>query len=189
MIDHFGLLAPFYDRVIGFKNPETLIRRVELPVEGVVLDAGGGTGRISQFLTRLAGAVIVADLSHGMLSQAQIKTDLVPVCTKVERLPFMDGYFERIVMVDAFHHVIDQQQTIAELWRVLKPGGRVVIEEPDIRSLPVKLIALFEKITLMRSHFMVPEGIADLFSSDAKVEVDLDGNAAWITAKKQTPAA
>ena len=47
-------------------------------------------------------------------------------------------------MVDALHHVADQEATIRELWRLLKPGGRIIIEEPDIRRFEVKLLALIE---------------------------------------------
>ena len=59
-------------------------------------------------------------------------------------------------MVDALHHVIHQGQTAREMYRVLKPGGRIVIEEPDIRKFGVKLIAVAEKLLLMRSHFLSP---------------------------------
>jgi demethylmenaquinone methyltransferase/2-methoxy-6-polyprenyl-1,4-benzoquinol methylase len=68
-------------------------------------------------------------------------------------------------MVDAFHHVCDQQQTAAELLRVLAPGGRLVVEEPNIETLTVKLIALAEKLALMRSHFLSPSAIAQMFRS------------------------
>ena len=60
-------------------------------------------------------------------------------------------------MVDALHHVINHGQTAREMYRVLKPGGRIVIEEPDIRSFYVKLIAVAEKLLLMRSHFLSPQ--------------------------------
>ncbi len=66
-------------------------------------------------------------------------------------------------MVDALHHVINHQKTIDELWRLLKPGGRLVIEEMDLNQPLVKLVALAEKIALMRSHFLSPQAIAGLF--------------------------
>ncbi len=57
-------------------------------------------------------------------------------------------------MVNALHHVCNQQETVNELWRTLQPGGRIVIEEPDVRTFAVKLFALGEKLALMRSHFL-----------------------------------
>ena len=84
-----------------------------------------------------------------MLREAKRKEGLQPICTDSEKLPFLENSFERIMMVDALHHVNHQQQTADELWRVLKPGGRIVIEEPDIRIFGVKLLALAEKIAMM----------------------------------------
>ena len=164
MFDHFGLLAPIYEKFIRAKHPEALDELADLPVPGPLLDVGGGTGRVSQFLIDRARPVVIADLSLKMLKQTHDKEDLQPVCSHSERLPFPDGHFERVVMVDALHHVCDQQQTADELWRVLKPGGRIIIEEPDINRGLVKLVALGEKIALMRSHFLSPPEIVSLFA-------------------------
>jgi ubiquinone/menaquinone biosynthesis C-methylase UbiE len=89
---------------------------------------------------------------------------LVAICAPGEHLPFPSGSFDRILMVDAFHHVLDQGRTIDELWRVLQPGGRILIIEPDIHQFIVRLIALGEKILLMRSHFLSHEKITSLFN-------------------------
>ncbi len=67
-------------------------------------------------------------------------------------------------MVDALHHVLDSRQTAGELWRVLKAGGKIVIEEPDIRKFAVKLVAIAEKLLLMRSHFLSASAIEQLIS-------------------------
>jgi ubiquinone/menaquinone biosynthesis C-methylase UbiE len=88
--------------------------------------------------------------------------------------------------VDALHHVIHQQQTADELWRVLRPGGRIVIEDMDIRFAAVKLVALVEKMALMRSHFLSAEGIQSLFNHhpDAQRSVQFDGFTTWVIVDK-----
>ncbi len=183
--DHFGLLAPLYEFFIKPKKPDNLCTLIDCPPEGMLLDAGGGTGRVAQFLSTHANRVIVADESHKMLRQAGSKGTLEPVCSLTESLPFADGFFDRIIMVDALHHVEHQQLTVLELWRVLKPGGKIVIEEPDIHHLAVKLIALGEKLALMRTHFLSPKKIADLFgATNAGITIELDGGIAWIIVKK-----
>jgi demethylmenaquinone methyltransferase/2-methoxy-6-polyprenyl-1,4-benzoquinol methylase len=102
-----------------------------------------------------------------------------------EALPFPDNSFERILMVDAFHHLIDQPAAAGELWRALKPGGTLVIEEPDIRKWPVKVVALAEKIALMRSHFRSPDRILNLFSGgESRIQVVREGYNAWIVIEK-----
>ena len=80
-------------------------------------------------------------------------------------------------MLDALHHVINQYLTIKELWRVLAPGGRILIIEPDIDKLVTKLIALIEKILMMRSHFLSGEKIRALFFDlDATIHLFKDGS-------------
>ena len=183
--DHFRFLAPFYERFIKPKNPEILSDLLDLPIDGVLLDAGGGTGRVAQFLVGKVKWVVVADLSFQMLAEVKGKDQVYGVCTPTESLPFSDGTFTCIMMVDALHHVINQQETINEMWRLLVHGGRIVIEEPDIRWFGVKLIATGEKLLLMRSHFLSPDQISKLFSfKDAMVDVQNDGTIAFISVKK-----
>lgn len=185
LIDHFDLLAPIYDRVIRPPETEKWGKLADLPAEGRLLDAGGGTGRIAQALRDKVGEAIVVDRSLGMLRKANEKKDLGTTCLQTELLPFPDQSFDRIIMVDALHHVCDQERTIRELWRVLRAGGRVVVEEPDIGMLSVKLVALAEKIALMRSRFLRPARIEALFSfEDASTYIERQGVTAWIVAKK-----
>lgn len=185
MFDHFGILAPVYEKFIKPTSPERLISLLELPAAGRLLDVGGGTGRVSGFLTSLVEEVYLADLSHKMLTQSLEKGRLLPVCAHAEKLPFPDAFFERVIMIDALHHVCDQELTALELWRVLKPGGRIIIEEPNITHWGVKLIALGEKIALMRSHFLLPEQIRDLFPHpNGTARIHFDGYIAWVVITK-----
>ncbi|MEN6522123.1 MAG: class I SAM-dependent methyltransferase [Anaerolineaceae bacterium] len=184
VFDHFGFLAPYYESFIRARNPEKLCVLLDCPPTGWVLDAGGGTGRIAQFLIGQTNKVVVADLSIKMLREAKKKSRLLQVCSLAETLPFADHVFQRIVMVDAFHHVEHQEITIKELWRVLCPGGKIVIEEPDISHLRTKLVALLERITMMRSHFLAPHIIASLFPSIATLTIAYEGCNARVVAQK-----
>lgn len=169
--DHFNIIARFYDRAGPFVVTEPLLGLLSLSAEKRLLDVGGGTGRVSASLRGLAGELFVVDVSRGMLRRAARK-GLVAVCGSAESLPFPSESFDRVIMVDALHHVRVQRQTALELWRTLAPGGRIVIVEPDIRKLAVKLIAFGEKLLLMRSHFLTAEEISSLFAkADLKTEL------------------
>ena len=185
LFDHFGILAPFYEFFIKPTPPEKLWQLADLPASGTLLDAGGGTGRVAQFMNEKIDRIVVADLSFPMLQQARQKEGLRTVNTHTERLPFPDASFDRVIMVDALHHVCDQAETAAALWRVLKPGGRIVIEEPDLGHFGVKLVALAEKLALMRSHFLAPAEIVSLFDDfGARTRIEKDGYISWVMIEK-----
>lgn len=186
MIDHFDLLAPLYDLVIGPPDPARLRSLLDIPPGGRVLDAGGGTGRVAAQLRALAGEVVLLDRSLPMLRQARTK-GLDPLAGDVTRLPFPDAAFDRVVVVDALHHFADPQAAIGELLRVLRPGGRLVIEEPDIRLGVVKLVALAERLALMGSTFFAPAEIIAMIGAygvPAYSEAD-DRFAAWVVATRE----
>ncbi|MFO8083869.1 MAG: class I SAM-dependent methyltransferase [Desulfobacterales bacterium] len=166
MKDHFAMVAPFYDYFLGRRYPRYLAGLLKLPINGLLLDAGGGTGRISVHFRSLVKKVIVSDLSFPMLIQTQQKGGLFPVQAHAECLPFGSGMFDRIVVVDALHHFCDQEQAVRELIRILKPGGRMVIEEPDINLFSVKVVALAEKLFKMQSRFLSASEICRMISEN-----------------------
>ncbi len=187
MFDHFTFAAPFYERVIGgVLDPSILRGRLNLPIPGRLLDAGGGTGRVAQALRGMAGQIVVCDTSEGMLRQAARKEGILTVCAHVEQLPFAAATFERIIIVDAFHHFADHKAAVADLWRVLAPGGMLVIEEPNIETLPVKLVGLVERIALMQSRFFSPRHMGQMLESvGAQVQIHSDhAFNAWVVASK-----
>jgi ubiquinone/menaquinone biosynthesis C-methylase UbiE len=182
--DHFTHLAPYYDRAIPFTALESLQKYGNFSGTEFVLDAAGGTGRVAIALKPYSGMIVVVDVSKGMLVQAAGK-GLPVIQSPVEMLPFPDGAFERIVMIDAFHHVSSQIETAQELWRILAHGGILLIEEPDIRRFYMKLVAIFERIALMRSHFLFAVAIADLFRPyGANLTIEYEGFSSWIIIKK-----
>ncbi|GAB4398582.1 MAG: hypothetical protein OHK003_21150 [Anaerolineales bacterium] len=187
--DHFSVIAPLYARVT-YSKKDVMREVASLPVSGRLLDIGGGTGRVASAIKEYVDEIIIADVSFGMLAHSP-RTDsstgselcFQPVCGASESLPFADDFFERVIMVDALHHVIDHAHTAREMFRVLKPGGVLVIEEPDIRTFGVKLIAIAEKLLLMRSHFLAPDAIMDLFGMGEKETKSADGTA-WVIVRK-----
>jgi demethylmenaquinone methyltransferase/2-methoxy-6-polyprenyl-1,4-benzoquinol methylase len=186
MIDHFKVIAPFYEKVFPMKYAEEIVKRAGLPVDGLLLDAGGGTGRVSKAVSNRVSKVVLLDVSLDMLSQGKNDHNLLPVNSTTETIPFDSNQFQVILLIDAFHHVLSQEKTLCELWRVLQPGGRLIIIEPDINLFAVKLVALFEKVMLMRSHFRKPEEIQKMAQNLSGSEVTLvrEQFNAWVIVEK-----
>ncbi|MHC5040610.1 MAG: class I SAM-dependent methyltransferase [Planctomycetota bacterium] len=105
-----------------------------------VLDVGCGTGyQLAADAARFPTARLVGiDPFSGMLSRARRKTQQALWIRAVgARLPLRDGRFHYVTNQFAFHHVEDKPLMVAEVHRVLKPGGRFVminISPPDMED-------------------------------------------------------
>jgi demethylmenaquinone methyltransferase/2-methoxy-6-polyprenyl-1,4-benzoquinol methylase len=122
-----------------------------------------------------------------MLRQARRKDGLRPVRAHAEVLPFPEAHFDRVLVVDALHHFCNQRDAIGDLVRVVRAGGRIVIEEPDYTRFAVKLVAVAEKLALMRSKFYAPEAIAAMLEAcglAAEIVREQRGFRAWIVADR-----
>ncbi len=188
---HFDLLARWYDRAIHPPlDPSFLQQALDIPASGLLLDAGGGTGRIAESLCALVDRWVICDLSLPMLRQVHQKNlftcSLWLSQARSEHLPFPDSTFARILVADAFHHFGDQPGAVREFVRVLQPGGLLVIEEPDIRRPRVKLIALAETLALMKSHFCNGDEISAMMSAHGLTTQVKDDRVAtvWVTGRK-----
>lgn len=95
--------------------------------DGRVLEAGCGTGLILQRLAPAARQAIGLDLSAGMLGGARARA-LSVAQGSVDALPFPDNYFDAVVSFKVLAHVPTIERTLAELARVTRPGGHLVLE-------------------------------------------------------------
>jgi len=102
-----------------------------------VLDIAGGTGDLARAFARRAGPtgeVWLTDINDSMLRVGRDRlTDaglLVPaaVCD-AERLPFPSGYFDRVSVAFGLRNMTHKDRALAEMARVLKPGGKLLVLE------------------------------------------------------------
>ncbi len=159
MRDDFRLIAKIYDRIIHPKQDIFWKKFLcELGSNSTLLDVGGGTGRISDAMSNCFEKIVIYDVSLSMIEESKNKNgNISGICGKAEYLGVKNDFFDAVIMVDTLHHVEHHKKAIFSILHVLKPGGIFILEEPDIRKFPVKLIAVMEKLLFMRSHFLKPE--------------------------------
>jgi SAM-dependent methyltransferase len=129
----YGSWAEFYDepgnQLIDLEQPIVWEVLDGLP-RGVALDAACGTGRHSAYLASLGHTVICVDSSAAMLERAREK---VPGGefheADLHDLPLPDDHVDVVVCALALMHVPDIEPVLAELVRVLRPGGSLVISD------------------------------------------------------------
>ena len=163
----FDVIAPLYDFFApGLENTIRHLKEIgNFSHNDIVLDMGGGTGRVAERLRPWVKEIIVADISKKMLRQCERK-GLRSVLISGTILPFADAYFDKVVIVDAFHHFQDKRGTMREIKRVLKPGGSIIIEEFNPVRLGGKWIVFVEKILMLGSVFYVPEHLRDFLTNE-----------------------
>jgi len=137
-------------RVIRAKKRHLQLLLSLLDSGALVLDAGCGPGTYGMILAEMGHTVVGIDISHRAVSIARERAqgkavNFSPVAGDLEWLPFRDQGFEACFSGWVLHHLPDIRPALAELRRVLKPGGRIFLVEPNESSRPMRLSRLAER--------------------------------------------
>ena len=104
-----------------------------IPTGQRCLDIGADNGVISLLLRRRGGRWASADLDeHTVASIRELVGDDVHQLDGA-RTPFPDQAFDQVVVVDYLEHIPDDERFADELARILKPGGRVIVNVPHLK--------------------------------------------------------
>lgn len=136
-----------YHRFLNEMTEEIL--KATLP-EGKILDAGCGSGHLATRLTSANGkrSVTGVDISLSMLKNFSSMSRLSGVQGSLEHLPFASNTFDGVFSMRVFPHLRNPEAALAELSRVVRPGGAVLVEiyNPiSLRTGAKTLIRLFEQ--------------------------------------------
>lgn len=133
----FDLVAKNYDKtndLLSFYQSRLwrrAVKRAVNPLPGKrILDVAAGTGTSSQALLVPGGEVVAADFSKGMIEQGKKQhPDITFVFADAMKLPFKNGEFDVVTISFGLRNVEKYQVALAEFYRVLKPGGKLVVCE------------------------------------------------------------
>jgi SAM-dependent methyltransferase len=97
------------------------------------LDLGSDNGVVSLLLRRAGGTWASADLTDEAVTsiRALVGTDVHRI--DAAALPFADASFDTVAVVDMLEHAPDEAAFVSELFRVTKPGGRLVVNTPHLK--------------------------------------------------------
>lgn len=154
----FDAIAPRYDLLnrllslgIDRRWRTFAVGCLEIPDNGCVLDLATGTGDVALEIARQTPdsvTIVGEDFTQGMLVRGREKIDQSPFAGRIflvnapcETIPHPAGVFDGVTIAFGIRNVVDRAAGLREMWRVLKPGGRVVILE---FSTPTN--ALFKKL-------------------------------------------
>ena len=138
----FGKRAAYYTTSPAHTDAAVLGRLVELARPrkcDFVLDVATGTGHAAFAIAPCVRQVVGTDITPEMLNEARALQDsngidnVVFQLADVESLPFADESFDIVTCRRAAHHFPNLMQALREMRRVLKPGGRLAIDD---RSVP-----------------------------------------------------
>jgi SAM-dependent methyltransferase len=112
-------------------DSEWLFERLPLGSGDLVLDVAAGTGHVARRLAPRVLAVVALDATRAMLEQGRAEAPPNVIFTQGDAaaLPFLDDSFDVVVTRFAVHHFEDPAVQLAEMRRVLRPGGRLAVAD------------------------------------------------------------
>ena len=144
---------------------------------GKALDLGCGTGNYTLELERRGFDVIGLDASEGMLKIARSK-GLNCIKGNAYSLPFPDETFDLVLSVTMFEFIHEPEKVLQEVYRVLKPGGEILIGTMNGKSswfLFKRLKSLFVETAYRYARFYTPGELEELLRKVGFINVESAG--------------
>ncbi len=184
MAEYFDRIARRYDDWYGTETGRYVDRTEKWLVfsmlqskSGKALDLGCGTGNYTLELKKRGFDVIGLDASEGMLQVARSK-GLNCIKGDAYSLPFPDRSFDLVLSVTMFEFIYEPERVVAEINRVLKPGGEVLIATMNGRSawfVFKRLKSLFVETAYRYARFYTPGELEDLLRNAGFTDVRSGG--------------
>ncbi len=115
-------------------QPAKLLGKLGIRSTDVVVDFGCGPGFYTGEMARRAGRTVALDISSAMLDKARTAArkagmDIETLQSDGTRVPLEDGSVDVMFLARAWHEVGKKEEVLREFYRVLSPGGRLILVE------------------------------------------------------------
>ncbi len=178
IVDQFSRQAVPFARVPGHLDAmEVLVALAQPCREDSVLDVACGPGLVACEFARHSGRVTGIDITPAMIEQAekcQQEQGLVNLSWRIGDvlpLPYGDDSFSLVITRYSFHHFLDPAAVLAEMIRVCRPGGRVLVADV---ALPPAKVAAYDRLERLRdpshTHALTTGEFSDLFLGSGLAE-------------------
>lgn len=208
VLDRFGRQADRFERrgasVASRQNLRWAASFLELSPRSLALDVAGGTGLMARTVSPLVKTVIVLDLTPAMLTQGRAAAESEGLRNvrflrgEAEHLPFPGASFDITMTRFSLHHIPRPQEVVAEMARVTRPAGQVVVIDLVAPDAP-ELARSYNRLEKLRdpSHtralsraelerLMAVDGLKLLRSGSLDTEVELEN---WLELAATPPVA
>lgn len=157
-LSHFnGVVAHVYDLILPKRKPVEFLGLLNAQKHDKILEIGAGTGRIAKHYGLAVHDLTLLDPAENMLKRAiELLPHAKPVIGFSEEMDFPDNTFDKIVCYDTLHHWQNQVKGLREAYRVLKPGGFIILMEVDQNNFWGRKVQLMERILQMNSLMHKP---------------------------------
>jgi ubiquinone/menaquinone biosynthesis C-methylase UbiE len=180
ILDQFTKQAvPFASAPIHQDGMDLIRAAARLTAADEALDVACGPGLVACALAPYASHVTGVDLTPRMIEEAAATaarlgvSNVTWITGSATPLPFPDALFPVVLTRYSFHHFADPAAALAEMFRVCRPGGRVVVAD---LSIPAPEGRRFDAVEQWRDpshvHALAPEELRALFAHQPVAEID-----------------
>lgn len=167
MLNSFSFSENYYskllDNAVYGENKMVTINKVAslLPNSGNILDVGCFNGFVLEYIKKMGNyEAFGVDASSQAVDACKNKGLNVALADLEKGIPFEDNFFDGVIGLEIIEHLADTDHFLKEIYRVLKPGGKLLLSTPNALSLPRRILTLIGINPYFEASFSFPPNMA-----------------------------